>query len=284
MSKFVLSAFADEIDADLKTQMDVLDQHGIKFIEMRGVNGKSFVQHSLEEAKDIKKQLDERGFKLSAVGSPIGKVSINDSFEPHLELFKHTIKLAQIMETKYIRIFSFYIPKGEELSKYRPAVMDRFSSFMEAVKGTDLMLLHENEKDIYGETPECCLDIIKTMGSDQLRATFDPANFIQCNCEAYPKSFNMLKDYIEYLHIKDARIIDNQIVPSGQGDGKVYEILSELKKSGFEGFLSIEPHLGNFVGFADLEKNSPGFDLPNGGPKQFAIATNALKKVLAKLD
>jgi sugar phosphate isomerase/epimerase len=93
----------------------------------------------------------------------------------------------------------------------------------------------------------------------------------------------MLKDETVYLHIKDARVSDHQAVPSGQGDGKIAEILSELDKAGFEGFLSIEPHLGNFVGFSGLERNTPGFDLPDGGPKKFAIAVNALKKVLAGL-
>jgi sugar phosphate isomerase/epimerase len=94
MSKFILSAFADEIDPELKIQMDVLDQHGIRYIEMRGVNGRSFVQYTLEEARAIKKQLDERGFRLSAIGSPIGKIGITDDFEPHFELFRHTLELA----------------------------------------------------------------------------------------------------------------------------------------------------------------------------------------------
>ncbi len=76
MSNFVLSAFADEIDMDLKTQMDILEKHDIHYIEMRGVNGKSIVDYSLEEVKEIKKSLDERGFKISSIGSPIGKILV----------------------------------------------------------------------------------------------------------------------------------------------------------------------------------------------------------------
>ena len=81
MYKFTLSAFADEIDSDLKVQMDVLDQHGIKFIEMRGVNGQNLTSCTLDQVREIKKQLDERGFRLSAVGSPVGKIKITDEFE-----------------------------------------------------------------------------------------------------------------------------------------------------------------------------------------------------------
>jgi sugar phosphate isomerase/epimerase len=283
MSKFILSAFADEIDMDLKVQMDVLDSHEIKFIEMRGVNGKGLVQYTLEEVKDIKKQLDSRGFKISAIGSPIGKIKITDAFEQHLELFKHTLEIAKILEAKYIRMFSFFIPEGENADDYRSEVMDRWSQFVEAAKGYDVILLHENEKDIYGDTAERCLDILKTMNCDYLRATFDPANFVQCNVHTFPEAYELLKDYIEYVHIKDAMFSDGQVVPAGLGDGKVKEILSTLKEAGFEGFLALEPHLASFKGFGTLEKNSVGFQLPEGGARSFAIATDALKKILKEI-
>ncbi|HAA24848.1 MAG TPA: xylose isomerase, partial [Ruminiclostridium sp.] len=44
-----------------------------------------------------------------------------------------------------------------------------------------IILAHENEKGIYGDTPERCVDIIKSMNCDYVRAVFDPANFIQCD-------------------------------------------------------------------------------------------------------
>ncbi|HHY81249.1 MAG TPA: sugar phosphate isomerase/epimerase [Clostridiales bacterium] len=279
-SKFYLSAFADEIDPSLDVQMDVLDHFGIKHIEMRGVNGKNLTEYSLDEVRDIKRQLVKRGFRLSAIGSPIGKIGIIDNFEPHLAKFKHTLKIAEIMEVKYIRMFSFYIPKGEAPEKYREEVLDRWNAFIRAAEGTGVTLLHENEKDIYGDTPERCLDLLKSLNSTQVRLTFDPANFVQCDVETYPKAYEMLKDYIEYMHIKDALYANHQVVPAGLGDGRVKDILDALKKSGFVGFLSLEPHLGNFVGFSDLEKNAADADLPDGGPRLFGVAYNALKALL----
>jgi sugar phosphate isomerase/epimerase len=284
MSKLILSAFADEIDSDLTKQMDVLDTHGIKHIEMRGVNGKNLVYYTLDEVREIKRQLDERGFKLSALGSPIGKIKITDDFEPHLELFKHTLEIAKIMECKYIRMFSFFMPEGEEPAVYREEVMSRWSQFIKAAEGADIILLHENEKDIYGDTPERCLDLLKTMNCHYFKAIFDFANFVQCDVENYPYGFELLKDYIVYIHVKDAVYSDHHVVPAGEGDGKVREILGDLYDSGFEGYLSLEPHLGNFVGFAALEPNSPGFDLPEGGPRMFAVAVQALKKIISEIE
>lgn len=284
MSKFIISAFADEINIDLKIQMDVLERYGIKHIEMRGVNGKGLVEHSIEEVSEIKKNLDERGFKISAIGSPIGKIKITDDFNPHLELFKHTIEIAKLLETKYIRMFSFYIPEEEDPEKFRNEVMQRWTSFIKIAEGRGLILLHENEKGVYGDTPERCLDLLETMNCDYFKAVFDPANFIQCNVETYPKAFQLLKEQIVYVHIKDALYEDYHVTPAGEGDGKVKEILKNLYRNGFMGFLSIEPHLTSFEGYHNLD---PGTKItrviPGAGEKKFAIAINALNKILSEI-
>jgi sugar phosphate isomerase/epimerase len=283
MSRFILSAFADEIDPRLDVQMDVLEQHGISYIEMRGVGGKNITEYSPEEVREIKKQLDDRGFRISAIGSPIGKIGITDDFGPHLELFKRTLEIAKILETRYIRMFSFYIPEGEKPEKYRDEVMDRWRQFLEAAEGTGIMLLHENEKGIYGDTPQRCLDLVKAMDSANLKLIFDPANFIQCDVVTYPEAYELLKEYIVYMHIKDAVYSDHHVVPAGQGDGRVKDILERLYKSGFDGFLSIEPHLWNFVGFAELENRKIEASTEDSGPEKFAIAAYALKKMIREI-
>lgn len=284
MDSFILSAFADEIDADLETQMDVLKQHGISYIEMRGVNGKGLVQYSLEEIKGIKRDLDERGFRISAVGSPIGKIGILDDFESHLSLFKHTLEAAKILEAPFIRMFSFFIPEGQAPVLYREEVLNRWQAFVETARGYDVVLLHENEKGIYGDTALRCLDLLESLDCAYVKATFDPANFVQCDEETYPKAFELLKEHIAYMHIKDALYSNHQVVPAGHGDGRVKEILQALADGGFHGFLSLEPHLGNFTGYAGLEKGAVGADLPEGGPKQFAVAAHALKKLIDEIE
>ena len=284
MSKFVLSAFADEIDMDLKIQMDVLEKHDIHYIEMRGVNGKCIVDYSLEEVKKIKKNLDERGFKISSIGSPIGKIPITDDFAPHLELLKHTLNIAKILESKYVRMFSFFIPQNETPEKYRGEVMYRWSEFIKAAEGYDLILLHENEKDIYGDTAARCLDILQTMNCEYVKAIFDPANFVQCNEKTYPEAYKLLEEYIVYLHIKDAVYSDQHVVPAGQGDGRVKEILTHLHKNNFNGFLSLEPHLGPFEGLENLELDSKHKQVEQSGSTLFNIATKALKDILSEIN
>jgi sugar phosphate isomerase/epimerase len=284
MSRFILSAFGDEISPNLTVQMDVLEQNDIRFIEVRGVNGRNIVQYSSGEALEIKKQLDARGFRISAIGSPFGKIGIEEDFTQHLELFRHTLELAHILETGYIRVFSFYPPSGADPADHRSQVMDRFSQFIRAAEGTGITLLHENEKDIYGDTPERCLDLLETMNCSYVGAVFDPANFVQCDVKTFPEAYELLKKHIRYMHIKDAVYSDHHVVPAGYGDGKVKEILRALYISGYDGFLSIEPHLWDFVGYADLEPRSHVNKMEDGGPKQFAMAAEALRKIIAEIE
>ena len=283
MSNFVLSAFADEIDMDLKTQMDILEKHDIHYIEMRGVNGKCIVDYSLDEVEEIKKDLDKRSFKISSIASPIGKIFITDDFGPHLKLFKHTLNIAKILESKYIRMFSFFMPENESPDKYRDEVMFRWNEFVKAAKGYDIVLLHENEKNIYGDTAQRCLDIFQTMNCEYVKAVFDPANFVQCNVKTFPEAYKLLEDYVVYLHIKDAVYSDHHVVPAGKGDGKVKEILTYLNKNNYNGFLSLEPHLRNFDGLKNLELKSNNKDVQQSGPELFAIATKALKEILSEI-
>jgi len=283
MSKFVLSAFGDEIHEDLSVQMDILAGHNINHIEVRGANGKNISNYTPDEAKELKKQLDSRDFKISAIGSPIGKIKITDDMAPELEKFKNILEVARTLETDYIRIFSFFVPQNEDASIYRDEVLSRFVKYIEIAKDSGITLLHENEKDIYGDIPERCLDILKSLNCPYLRATFDPANFIQCGAEPYPYAFNMLKPYIEYIHIKDAILVSGKVVPAGMGDGKVKEMIAELKRTGYEGFLTLEPHLNDFKGFSELENGEKIQNVELSSIETFDIAVSSLKKILSEV-
>jgi sugar phosphate isomerase/epimerase len=286
MSKFILSAFADEIDMNLDVQMDVLERYGINYIEMRGVNGKNISELSLDEAAALKKQLDARGFKISALGSPLGKIPVTADFAPQLQLLKQMIAIAKILETQYIRMFSFFMPQGADPAGYRDQVMRRWEQFIAVAAGSGLTLLHENEKEIYGDTAGRCLDLLQTMRCDYLKAVFDPANFVQCDVETYPHAWELLKDYVVYLHIKDAIYVDHSVVPAGYGDGKVREILTALQQRGYEGFLSLEPHLQQFSGLAGLEQHpvSVSTTTSGDGVAKFGIAYTALQKMITEIE
>jgi len=280
MSEFIISGFSDEISPDFTVQLEEVNKLGIAYIEMRGVNGKNVAEHSIQEMQVIKKQMDQAGVKVSAIGSPIGKIQITDDFEPHFDLFKHIIDLARVLETKYIRLFSFFVDEGTA-DAHEEEVMRRMKALCDYVEGSDIVLLHENEKDIYGDTAARCRKIHDRVGSKHLKLIFDPANFVQCGEKTYPYAFDLLKDQVVYMHIKDAKAVNGEVVPSGYGDGHLKEILSALNASDYKGFLSLEPHLGEFVGFSALEGQGdvPTFNEKSDASK-FELAHKSLMKII----
>ena len=282
MSEFILSGFADEINPMLDVQLKVMNELNIGHIEVRGIDGKNISKYTPDEIKEIKKKFDAANIKVSSIGSPIGKIQITDSMDDHIEEFKNIIEIAKIMETKYIRLFSFYMPKDEDPKKYRDEVLKRMNMFVDTAKSSGLILLHENEKGIYGDVADRCLDILESIGSDSLRAVFDPANFVQCHEETYPRAFDMLKDHIEYMHIKDA-LKNGEVVPAGMGEGKVKEILKSLKDRDYKGFLSLEPHLTNFVGLASLEEGKEKQEISTNTENKFKLAVKSLRDILKTL-
>lgn len=277
----ILSGFADEIHESLSEQIRVLKKLGMNHVEMRGVNGKGLVEYPIQEIKEIKKQLDAEGIRLSSVGSPIGKIQITDAFEPHMELFRHTVETAHIMEADYIRMFSFFMPENQDYAPYKNEVMNRLGQMADYAKANDIILLHENEKEIYGDTAPRCLEIMKTFYGDHFKAVFDFANFVQCRQDTL-EAYEMLKPYVVYIHVKDALWSDGSVVPAGTGDGHVEEILQKLKDAGYKGFLSLEPHLSDFSGFSALEQNASQKKKLDG-EEAFTLAYDSLMKILNRL-
>lgn len=282
-----ISGFADELDESLKEQISGFQKLGITHMEIRGVNGKGLTEYSLEEVRAFKKELDAAGIRCSAIGSPIGKIRITDEFEPHFELFCHTVEIARIMETKRIRMFSFYMPEGEEPEKYTQEVMRRLECMVQYAKEHDILLLHENEKGIYGDIASRCEEILKRFYCENFKAVFDFANFVQCGQDTL-EAYEVMKPYIAYVHIKDALFRDKSVVPAGYGDGNVEKILGHLKDRGYQGVLSLEPHLAEFQGFARLEQAGEQQEKDEksrkfSGEEIFEIAYGALRKILERL-
>lgn len=248
-----ISGFADEIDKSIDTQIALLNQLGIKWIEFRSGDGINVAEYTIEQAKALKEKLDANGIKVSAIGSPIGKIKIGDDFEPHLAKLNHVIELAKILGTDKIRMFSFFMPKEEDPAIYKEEVFRRTEAMIQAAASQNIVLLHENEKGIYGDTAPRCLELMERFYGENYRCTFDFANFVQCGQDTI-EAYEMLAPYITYIHIKDAKAESGLVVPAGQGDGNVKELLTRLDKAGYEGFLSLEPHLTDFMGLKDLEQ------------------------------
>ncbi len=277
-----ISGFSDEIDAKVDVQFEVLNKLGMKYFEVRGVEGKNISRLSEEELHQLKEKMDCWGIKVSSIGSPIGKVKLEEPFEPHFELFKRVVAVAKELDTQYIRVFSFYHDGGDVWrSEERTEVMARLRNMIDYACEQGVVLLHENEKDIYGDTADRCADLMKELYCDNFKVVFDPANFIQCNQDT-KYAYTLLKNYIAYMHIKDALYDGGKVVPAGFGDGNVPYILENLFANGYDGFLSLEPHLGKFTGLAELELDDTMLDLPEGGEGTFILAHRALCGILNK--
>ena len=250
-----VSCFADEIDPSVDRQTALMEELGIGWVEFRSGDGKGVADYTEEEAERLMCRLEEKKIRVSAVGSPIGKIGIGDDFEPHLEKLAHVMRLAKIWDTPYIRSFSFFIPEGEKPESFRDEVFRRMDRMVELAARENLILLHENEKEIYGDLAPRCLELMENFGGANLKATFDFANFVQCGQDTL-EAYEMLKEHIAYVHVKDALFDGGRVVPAGQGNGRVKEILTRLDAAGFSGFLSLEPHLADFAGLSGLEKNA----------------------------
>ena len=276
---YILTGFADEIAPEMSKQYELLHKLGINRIELRGVDGRNISELSHSDVSELKKELDAEGISISAIGSPLGKIKITDDFSSQLVMLSKLIDFAVILGTPLIRVFSFYTDGENE--KHRDAVMQRIEAFVEEATSRDVVLLHENEKGIYGDTPERCLDLMERFYCPHFKCTFDFANFVQCGCDTL-KAYEMLDRYIEYVHIKDALKNGGHVVPAGMGDGNLEAILTKLFARGYHGYLSLEPHLSHFHGLDALERGEDKNDkLP--GDVAFTTAYNALDGLIAKI-
>lgn len=278
---FNISGFSDEISQDIDVQFKALNNLGIKYFEPRGINLKNISELTDEETASLLSKMQLYGISVSSIGSPIGKINITDDFLHHFETFKRTVEIAKKLGTKYIRIFSFYIPSGENPLSYKDEVLKRLGQMSDYAKENGVILLHENEKGIFGERPENCKIIFDALYSDSFQGIFDPANFIQAGCDSF-YAFQMLRPFISYMHIKDA-MPDGSVVPAGLGAGRISDIIDLIKDDSKKMFLSVEPHLGAFQGLDKLEKGE-NKTLAQGASSEekFILAVNSLKDVLKK--
>jgi sugar phosphate isomerase/epimerase len=273
---FTISAFADEIDPDPVKQIDILKSCGIRHIEFRSIYATNVLALSDAQIRDFKALLDKNGFKLSAIGSPIGKIKIDDPFEPHLEKFKRAIHLCGVFGTKNIRIFSYYPPDNFDgnWDKWRPEVMSRMTQKCALAEKAGVRLVHENEHRIYGDSPERVTDLMMTLrksfSAETIGAVHDPANFVFCGYDPW-QGWQASKPWLVHFHIKDWIAKAEHGSLAGEGQGRIPEVIADAVKMNYDGFATLEPHL---LGGG-----------PTGGvtgPELFPKAATAFKAILEK--
>ena len=284
MNNLHIYAFADEASPRIDEQIKAMVRNGLQGLEIRNVDGENVSAISLDKAREVRKKLDDAGLITWSIGSPLGKIDIEKgSFEEHLDSLRHTLEVASVLGAKNIRMFSFFIPAGKDPAIFRNQVMDRLHRMVEVSAGSGIALCHENEKGIYGDVATRCLDVLTEV--PELHGVFDPANFVQCGQDTL-EAWEMLKDRINYMHIKVALFSDSSVVPAGKGDGHVGEVLHAfLAKGGCD--MTVEPHLAVFDGLKGLERKGDRSIVGGGNyvfssnDEAFDAACSALKALLA---
>ncbi len=240
---WTLSGFVDEISPDFTEQCAVAAGLGLKYTELRSAWDVNILDLKPEQLAAMKETLASHGLGVSSIGSPIGKIFVDEPFPPHLDRMRHAADVAHFFDAPYIRIFSFFLRPGADPADHRGEVIARMRALARIAENADLILLHENEKAIYGDVPGRCLDIVRSVGSPHLRLAWDPANFVQVGVRPYTDGYAVLRPHLEYVQIKDALAADGSVVTAGKGDGEVARTLRALRHDGFDGFFSLEPHL-----------------------------------------
>ena len=265
------SAFADEISSELDEQIAALKENGVENIEFRGVWKKNVLTLSEDEIRKVKRAADSNGLGFSAIGSPIGKFPLDGDFNEELERVKRALDYAAIIGAPYVRMFSYFIPGDDDPGSHRSQVIDRIGQLLAEAEKTDIVLAHENEKGIYGDSADRCLDLYETFDTPSFTGIFDFSNYVQYGHHPYEECWTKLKQYISYFHVKDSRLSDQKVVPAGEGDGDVEQIFADAFADGFSGYLTLEPHLKPDEGYGSTR------------PELFKSAADALKRVLESL-
>lgn len=238
---FYISGFFDEISSSLQVQLEAMQAMGIRYMSPRNLNGKRISAYTAAEFdREIRPALDKAGVTFSSLGSPIGKIALRDKegYQAQQKQLQELIRIAQQMECRYIRIFSFFVPKGDPAPLHEQ-VVEQLGGFLRIAEGSGVTLIHENEKKIYGDTPERALALHASLAHPQFQLCYDPSNYVQCGADAW-KAYQATKDRTVYYHMKDC--VRGIEVPLGTGEGDIANILADLQQRGYDGFLTLEPH------------------------------------------
>ena len=283
--RWPISAFGDEIAPDLEDQIKALRAHDIGAIEFRSAWGMNVIDLDTAQLAKAQQVLTQAQIVVSAIGSPVGKAPIDGDFDSELARLRAALEAAHALDTRQIRIFSFFIPNGD-YKEHRTEVLRRMAAFAKEAERSYVRLVHENESNIYGDDAERCRDIVESVGSPALKIAFDPANFVQVGVHPYDEAWPLLAEHVAHFHVKDAVAVDRSGVapypapapevrlmasvrPAGEGEGQLPQLLRALDTLEYRGFLVIEPHLR--FRLQDLD-----------GEARFGVALAALRRLMAE--
>ena len=263
-----LTGIADEASQDIEQQIKATKELGWNAIESRFINGKNIHDISEDEFEQVCDALDGSGVFINAFGSAIGNwgKDVRDDFFITEQEIGRAIPRMKALGAKFVRIMSYKVLDQdnqlvEERIRRLRVIVDSFSS-------EGITAVHENCMNYGGMSWQHTMELIEAVPN--LKLVFDTANPAfnrDRSKEREPwqdpwEFYNQVKEHIAYVHIKDCLNpkpeSNNQevYVYPGEGDGCVQEIITDLKAIGYDGGISIEPHLAAVFHDADSQNKT----------------------------
>src|SRR5262249_50172536 len=155
------------------------------------------------------------------------------------------VELCNVFGVPNIRIFSYYLPEGEQWDSWRQAVLDRMWEKLKLAEKAGVRLLHENEHRIYGDSPARVHDLLQTVRSQvdgrYFGPAYDPANYVFCGYDPW-QGWQETKAWTVHFHIKDWVHGETHGRVAGEGHGRIPDVMAEAVASKYDGFATLEPH------------------------------------------
>lgn len=280
MAEFIFSAFADEAGDSVEEQIAALRENGIHLIEPRFFDKRGVLDLTEEELTEVRRKLDAGGITVGSLGSPVGKYTIDGDFDEYMNTtFRRALRAAEILGTKRMRIFSFFVPQ-DTLAAHRDEVMRRMKKMVKVAAECGIMLCHENESAIYGQMPGEVRELLTEVPG--LYGIFDPANYIMNGANPY-EGIGATLIRPGYLHIKDAIYKTQTIVPAGEGEGAIGDIIDTVNgHTDGRVMLTLEPHLALFAAFKSIDAHTElrGNRVFNNNREAFDFAVRSLEALM----
>ena len=248
---FRFTGFTDEAERSLDGQISTLREVGWSAIELRLIDGKNICDFTDEDWKRTWDRLQKEQIQVVGFGGQIGNWArpIDSDFSLDIDELKRVAPRMRQAGTKFLRIMSYPNSESNPLSRseWRNEAVRRLKELAKIAEGEGIILGHENCSG-YGETPEGYLDLVEAVNSPALQLIFDTGNnsLHDNNTEVTWDYYQKCREQITHVHIKCAKPGENgdDFVTCYVDEDPVQErILKDLEATGYDGWLSIEPHI-----------------------------------------
>lgn len=253
-----LGVLTDEVSARFDEALDWIEEQGLKHVEVRVVDGVNVSNLNDEQVREIRRKVEAHGLFISAIASPLFKCALDpmrpvasgdvfgqqeESVEAHFTKLERVIAIAALLNTKMIRIFSFWREQQPEL--YTEEIVTHLKRAAAIAEHAGIVLLLENEPSCNGGFADEVATIVRGVDSPAVKGLWDPGNEAYAGRQAFPAGYETMKNELAHVHLKDAYSREDgtsRCVPLGSGNVSVIAQLKALVADGYDGLFTIETH------------------------------------------